>query len=97
MCGILGFVAADGSTPKFDLEAAVTKLHHRGPDESGQWQDGAMGLGFVRLAIIDVSPAGHQPMLSPCGRYALVFNGEIFNFPVLRADLEAKGETFVGH
>lgn len=97
MCGILGYVEPHGVTQKFDLAAAVTRLHHRGPDDSGQWQDGALGLGFVRLSIIDLSPAGHQPMLSPCGRYAIVFNGEIFNFPDLRAELEGKGETFVGH
>ena len=89
MCGILGYVAPDGATPKFDLAAAVTRLHHRGPDDSGQWQDGAMGLGFVRLSIIDLSPAGHQPMVSACGRYTIVFNGEIYNFPDLRAELEA--------
>ena len=97
MCGILGFVSPDGSTPAFDLAAAVAKLHHRGPDDSGQWREGSTGLGFVRLSIIDLSPAGHQPMVSPCGRYTIVFNGEVYNFPDLRAGLEAKGETFVGH
>lgn len=97
MCGILGFVAPDGARPAFDLAAAVGKLHHRGPDDSGQWRDGAMGLGFARLSIIDLSPAGHQPMVSPCGRYTVVFNGEIYNFPDLRAELDARGETFVGH
>jgi asparagine synthase (glutamine-hydrolysing) len=97
MCGILGYVAPNDATPSFDLAAAVTRLHHRGPDDSGQWQDGAMGLGFVRLSIIDLSPAGHQPMVSACGRYTIVFNGEIYNFPDLRAELEGKGETFVGH
>lgn len=97
MCGILGFVSPDGSAPAFDLAAAVARLHHRGPDDSGQWREGATGLGFVRLSIIDLSPAGHQPMTSPCGRYTIVFNGEVYNFPDLRAGLEAEGETFVGH
>ena len=97
MCGILGFVSPDGSAPAFDLAAAVARLHHRGPDDSGQWREGATGLGFVRLSIIDLSPAGHQPMTSPCGRYTIVFNGEVYNFPDLRAGLEAAGETFVGH
>jgi asparagine synthase (glutamine-hydrolysing) len=97
MCGILGYAAPDGTTPGFDLGAAVSRLHHRGPDDSGQWHDGAMGLGFVRLSIIDLSPAGHQPMVSACGRYTIVFNGEIYNFPDLRAELEARGEIFVGH
>lgn len=97
MCGILGFLAPPETTPRFDLDAAITRLHHRGPDDAGQWQEGAAGLGFVRLAIIDLTPAGHQPMQSPCGRYVITFNGEIYNFPDLRADLEAKGERFVGH
>ena len=97
MCGILGYVAPDGATPKFGLGAAVSRLHHRGPDDCGQWKDGAMGLGFVRLSIIDLSPAGHQPMVSACGRYTIVFDGEIYNFPDLRAELEARGEIFVGH
>jgi len=97
MCGILGFLAHPGTTPRFDLDAAITRLHHRGPDDSGKWQECAVGLGFVRLAIIDLTPAGHQPMQSPCGRYVITFNGEIYNFPDLRIDLETKGERFVGH
>jgi asparagine synthase (glutamine-hydrolysing) len=97
MCGILGFVAPEGVVPKFDLVKAVEKLHHRGPDDSGVWVEGATGLGFVRLSIIDLSAAGHQPMMSPCGRYLIVFNGEIYNFADLGRGLEARGETFVGH
>jgi asparagine synthase (glutamine-hydrolysing) len=97
MCGILGYAAPEGAAPNFDLATAVKRLAHRGPDDSGLWREGSTELGFVRLAIIDLSPAGHQPMLSPCDRYAIVFNGEIYNFPELRAELEAKGETFVGH
>jgi asparagine synthase (glutamine-hydrolysing) len=97
MCGILGYVAPDDSAPRFDLSAAVAKLHHRGPDDSGTWEEGATGLGFVRLSIIDLSAAGHQPMSSPCGRYVIAFNGEIYNFSDLRIGLEARGETFVGH
>ncbi len=97
MCGILGFVeSAPGRLP-VALDAAVSRLHHRGPDDSGTWREGQAGLGFVRLAIIDLSPAGHQPMTSPDGRYVITFNGEIYNFPDLRAELEAQGEKFAGH
>jgi asparagine synthase (glutamine-hydrolysing) len=99
MCGILGYChGAQGAANARDaLELGIKKLHHRGPDDSGIWSDETMGLGFVRLSILDLSPAGHQPMLSPDGRFVIVFNGEIYNFPDLRAALEAEGETFVGH
>lgn len=95
MCGILGAVNRSG-TPA-DLDAAVAKLHHRGPDDSGTWVEAETQLGFVRLSILDLSPAGHQPMVSPDGRYIIVFNGEIYNFAELRKTLEASGETFRGH
>lgn len=99
MCGILGFFASDGKHGDscFSLDQAVSRLQHRGPDDSGVWRDGQVGLGFVRLAIIDLSPAGHQPMVSTDGRYVIVFNGEIYNFPELRSRLEAVGEIFAGH
>lgn len=95
MCGIVGAVTRDGAS--VDLAAAVLRLAHRGPDDSGVWERGEAKLGFVRLSIIDLSPAGHQPMVSPDGRYVIVFNGEIYNFPDLREDLERAGEVFVGH
>lgn len=74
-------------------------LVHRGPDDSGVWVDGDAGiaLGFRRLAIVDLSPSGHQPMLSECGRYVIVFNGEVYNFGELRLELEPKGHKFRGH
>lgn len=95
MCGIAGSTHADPPT----LDRMVSRLGHRGPDGSGTWLDpnGGAGLGHTRLAIIDLSHAGAQPMVSPCGRWVLVFNGEIYNFHLLRADLEAKGEIFVSH
>ena len=69
-------------------------LQHRGPDDAGQHVDGAVGLGFRRLSILDLSAAGHQPMLSPDRRHALVFNGEIYNFVEVRQELEQHGRRF---
>ena len=84
MCGIAGLLGPPGD-PSARLAMATrmaTTLAHRGPDDSGAWADerGVVGLGFRRLSIIDLSPAGHQPMSSADGRYTVVFNGEIYNF-----------------
>src|SRR5262249_44997083 len=95
MCGIVGAVLQPGASAQVD--DAVKRLHHRGPDDSGHWSEDGAHLGFARLSIIDLTESGHQPMLSPDGRYAIVFNGEIYNFPELRAQLDAAGETFRGH
>lgn len=95
MCGLVGaFAFAD--TPREELAGPVAELTdliaRRGPDDVGHWDDGRRcALGFRRLAILDLSAAGHQPMLSEDGRYAIVFNGEIYNFRELRAELEARG------
>jgi asparagine synthase (glutamine-hydrolysing) len=74
--------------------AMAEVLRHRGPDDGGVWTDPAVGLALAhrRLAILDLSPEGHQPMVSACGRWVLVFNGEIYNFQVLRAELEQLGQ-----
>src|SRR2546423_14752741 len=71
-------------------------LRHRGPDDDGVWisPDGRVGLGHRRLSIIDLSPAGHQPMKSADGRLGISFNGEIYNFQRLREELEALGHIF---
>ncbi|HKU53570.1 MAG TPA: asparagine synthetase B, partial [Nitrospira sp.] len=69
-------------------------LVHRGPDDSGHYIDGSVGLGFRRLSILDLSPAGHQPMISDDGRFMIVFNGEIFNYVELRYELTAAGYRF---
>lgn len=95
MCGILGFVSRSGREP--EMEQAVARLRHRGPDDAGTWHRGEAALGFVRLSILDLSPAGHQPMSTPDGRYTMVFNGEIYNFALLREELERRGEVFSGH
>lgn len=102
MCGITGYVDTTRQTNCEDLEAIVTRMAntitHRGPDDSGAWVDAQAGvaLGFRRLAIIDLSPAGHQPMISAGGRYVIVFNGEVYNFEALRRELEGLGHTFRG-
>jgi asparagine synthase (glutamine-hydrolysing) len=92
MCGIAGSTEA---LPGI-LEGMAGLLRHRGPDDQGCWRDSSSrtGLAHTRLAIIDLSPGGHQPMLSPCGRYAIAFNGEIYNYAELKSDLAAKGEIF---
>lgn len=96
MCGIVGFTSKDSLISSIHLEAARDKLKHRGPDDAGLWmsEDGRVALGHRRLAVIDLSPAGHQPMLSEDGRYAIVFNGEIYNFRELRAELQQQGFQF---
>ena len=100
MCGISGYVFCVSAPPAATaLSSANTALAHRGPDDSGVFEDRShgVGLGHTRLSILDLSPLGHQPMLSDDGRVALVFNGEIYNFRELRANLEAEGHIFRGH
>src|SRR5687767_11903987 len=93
MCGFAGIVDASGAARLDELcpavEAMANTIRHRGPDDSGVWADQSAGvaLGFRRLAIIDLSAAGHQPFVSADGRYTLVFNGEIYNHRELRAQL----------
>ena len=103
MCGIAGFLDLKRRTGADDLAAAATAmadiLIHRGPDGGGAWQDADAGVAvaFRRLAIIDISPAGDQPMHSGDGRFVLVYNGEIYNFRELRRELEDAGVAFRGH
>jgi asparagine synthase (glutamine-hydrolysing) len=103
MCGIAGFVNHKQRFGSDDIGAIAARmadrLAHRGPDDHGVWVDAVAGvaLGHTRLAIIDLSAAGAQPMVSACGRFVLSYNGEVFNAPELRAALEAKGRVFRGH
>ena len=94
MCGIVGFVQPDGfSAPaaRSILSAMSAAIAHRGPDDDGVWIDGGAGVALAhrRLAVIDLSPAGHQPMCSSSGRYVIVFNGEIYNHAEIRKQLDA--------
>jgi asparagine synthase (glutamine-hydrolysing) len=98
MCGIAGIVDSGLSAAALRerLEAMQTGLRHRGPDDAGIYisPDGRSGLAHTRLAILDLSPAGHQPMASSDGRYYVTFNGEIYNFRELRQELAEAGERF---
>ena len=97
MCGIVGVSVCGGLLP--DISRLVARLAHRGPDDMGlaQIAQSGVALGQTRLSIIDLSDAGHQPMFSPDGRFAIVFNGEIYNYRTLRDDLIARGEVFLGN
>lgn len=96
MCGLAGFWQLHGGaqdTLLQQVQAMSAQLTHRGPDDSGLWCDEATGIALAqrRLSILDLSPAGHQPMHSACGRYVIVFNGEIYNHLDLRERLLAEG------
>src|SRR3569832_958207 len=89
MCGITGFLGASSSGSAVVADRMASALYHRGPDDSGVWVDESAGVALAlrRLSILDLSPAGHQPMASVSGRYVLVFNGEIYNHLELRKEL----------
>lgn len=96
MCGLAGFLSAGSCTPgsaSYLLNGMSANLVHRGPDGCGQWLDSDLGVGLChrRLAILDLSTAGQQPMASACGRWQMVFNGEIYNHLDLRQQLEQAG------
>ena len=102
MCGIFGIIAHRSRIPDGVLEHGTQSLAHRGPDDSGtvvlHGSDSVeVGLGNRRLAILDLSPLGHQPMHDPASGNWIVYNGEIYNFREVRAELEKSGATFVSH
>jgi len=95
MCGIAGIIelGGDAVSPAI-LQRMTDAIAHRGPDGEGHWIEGPVGFGHRRLAIIDLSPGGHQPMISAGHRYVITYNGEIYNFRELRAELQAVGYWF---
>ena len=96
MCGIAGSLgpASTHDASLDDVRRMVATLVHRGPDDGGVWSNGrGFALGSRRLAILDVSAAGHQPMASPSGRFTVALNGEIYNHQALRRRLEAEGRA----
>ena len=98
MCGISGFVTRGAVLAREPAEARlwrmIATLRHRGPDDEGVWTDGRAGLAHARLSIIDLSPAGHQPMANADGTVWITYNGEIYNFMDLRRELEGLGYAF---
>jgi asparagine synthase (glutamine-hydrolysing) len=95
MCGIAVAIGLNGKPiERVAIERMATSLLHRGPNDSGIYLDGSVGMGFRRLSILDLSEAGHQPMVSEDGQYVLIFNGEIFNYVELRAELRQLGYQF---
>ncbi len=97
MCGIAGYLISSRKFFSQDsvIAAMLATLNHRGPDDNGIWHDNQAGvvLGHCRLSVLDLSPTGHQPMSSSCGRYIIVYNGEIYNHNALRMELEKKNQV----
>ena len=95
MCGITGYISLDNTINAHELAKATDVLQHRGPDARGCYfsEDGKVGLGHRRLAILDLSTSANQPMLSADGRYVIVFNGEVYNFKELKQKLRDKGAS----
>ena len=93
MCGLAGYLGATSGDRREVLARMAASIAHRGPDGSGFWRDDESGIGFAhnRLAIVDLSPAGAQPMTSPSGRWVIAYNGEIYNHMALRRELEVDG------
>lgn len=99
MCGIAGILNDRSSETGRLVSEMIGAIRYRGPDDSGVWCDPSVGLGLghARLSILDLSPEGHQPMVSASGRYLLSYNGEVYNFHELRQELEGHDVRFRGH
>lgn len=96
MCGIAGIVGGPIER-KGSVQRMVAAIHHRGPDDWGVFADEDVAIGMARLAILDLSPLGHQPMQSHCKRYWIVYNGECYNYQSIRKKLEAIGDRFISN
>lgn len=98
MCGITGIFNLDGApVDTVVLKNMTDAIAHRGPDGEGYYTDGGLGFGHRRLAILDLSPAAEQPMATPDDRFVITYNGEVYNFPELRVELEGLGHRFRSH
>jgi asparagine synthase (glutamine-hydrolysing) len=104
MCGFVGFIdqaglVGDRTSAEETLRRMSDAIRHRGPDDSGIFFDESTrtGFGFRRLAILDLTAEGHQPMASASGRFTIAFNGEVYNFSEIREELESLGHSFRGH
>ena len=99
MCGVVGLIGPGAVALSDDLERMSDAVAHRGPDDAGRWVDSQAGVGLAhrRLSIVDLSPAGHQPMVSADGRWVLVLNGEVYDHHEHRQRLEGDGVRFRGH
>lgn len=97
MCGVFGLIRLDGReiAPRLtQARSATASLAHRGPDHQGEWSEGAVYLGHRRLSVLDLSAAANQPFADPSGRHVLAYNGEVYNYVELRAELEQFGHRF---
>src|SRR5262244_1175335 len=96
MCGIVAIASREPLVDDGYLEAMRDTLRHRGPDDAGTWwsPDRRVGLAERRLAIIDLSPGGHQPMSDHTGELWITYNGEVYNYRILRDELESLGHRF---
>ena len=96
MCGLVGIASSSPQSSRTWLATGRDAMTHRGPDDSGEWwsNDGRVGLAHRRLSVVDLSPAGHQPMHDAARGLTIVFNGEIYNFKELRAELAQCGYSF---
>lgn len=97
MCGICGIINFNGQPVREEpIRKMMHAMKHRGPDDNGIFINDNAGLGFVRLSILDLSAAGHQPMISHDGRFVIVFNGEVYNYIELRKELKSKYDFITG-
>ena len=95
MCGITGIFNVNSKPVSINILKKMTDIiKHRGPDGEGFWTNSFVGFGHRRLAIIDLSPTGHQPMQNKNGNLTITYNGEVYNFQNIRVELEAKGHQF---
>jgi len=95
VCGIVGFIGTQGTSSEDILNAMLAAIAHRGPDDKGVWIEDDIAIGQVRLSILDLSTRGHQPFLTGDGKGILSYNGEVYNYRELRAELEQRGIAFI--